>query len=878
MAGNAPIAHACSIELRRIPRQVINTMNTLKDEPHSPPLQVLMVDDSQEFLSAAQRLIAYQPGIKVVGTATSASEAIQLAQELSPHLVLMDIVMPDINGIDVTRRIKRQSNAPRVVMLTLHDNAEYRFHAQLAGADGFIAKSELETALPHLIERMFTAPATVQVQSPADMPARQEAASRALSENDERLRHTLEAGDMGVFDWDVETGAITWTQEHARLFGLNLSQFNGTYDGFTRCVHPADVSGVEQAVEEARRTRQNFKHKYRVIWPDGSVHWIFGRGRFIYNAEGHAVHMTGVVMDITESMLALLELRENQARLSAIFNAGPQCIKLVDENGIIRDINRAGAALLGAENPEDVIGKPVTDFIATEHHETTLAFHKSVLRGNRGTLVFEMVCRDGRRRWVESHSVPHTSAQNSGASALSVTLDVTERVRDSERLSFLAQHDALTGLPNRLLFTDRLRQAMIEAQRHNRLVGVVFLDLDRFKNINDTLGHDVGDAMLVEVAARLRDAVRPSDTIARLGGDEFAVILADMARAEDAPMVVQRILDAFKEPFQIDGRELFISASLGITLYPIDETDVDALLRDADTAMYRAKQHGRSTCQFYTAEMTLRAHEDMALEGALRHAIEHDELLLHYQPIIDLNTGHILGVEALLRWQHPELGLVPPARFIPLAEESGLIVPIGEWVLHQACQQTHAWHNAGFTDLYVAVNLSSRQFREPDLVARVKQVLADTGLSGIRLELELTESMLLTNIDNTVRQMQELDTAGVRFVIDDFGTGYSSLSYLKRFPIDVLKIDQSFVRDITTDPDDAAIVRAIITMAHALGVRVVAEGVETHEQMEFLRANRCDSMQGYYLSKPLPAEALTALLAEGLHLLPQAPRVREKRV
>ena len=862
--------------MRRIPRQVANTMNTpLKLASHSIPLQVLLVDDSREFLSAAQRLVAYQPGIEVVGTATSAAEAIRLVQELTPHLVLMDIVMPDINGIDATRRIKRQSNAPRVVMLTLHDNAEYRYHAQLAGADGFIAKPEFETALPRLIERLFTAPVTAQKRSSVGMPDEQELAPCALSESDARLRLTLEAGDMGIFDWDIETGGISWTQEHARLFGLNLSQFNGTYEGFTRCVHPADLSGVEQALEEARRTRQIFRHKYRVIWPDGSVHWICGKGRFAYNAEGRAIHMTGVVMDVTESMLTLLELREKQARLSAIFNAGPQCIKLVDDNGIILDINRAGAALLGAENPEDVIGKPVIDFIAAEHHETTLAFHKSVLRGNQGTLVFEMVCRDGRRHWVESHSVPLTSAQNSGTSALSVTLDVTERVRDSERLSFLAQHDALTGLPNRLLFTDRLRQAMIEAQRHNRLVSVVFLDLDRFKNINDTLGHDVGDAMLVAVAARLRDAVRPSDTIARLGGDEFAAILADMAKAEDAPMVVQRILDAFKEPFQLDDRELFMSASLGITLYPIDATDADALLRNADTAMYRAKQHGRSACQFYTAEMTRRAHEDMALEGALRHAIERDELLLHYQPIVDLNTGRMLGLEALLRWQHPELGLVSPARFIPLAEESGLIVPIGEWVLRQACKQTHAWHDAGFTDLYVTVNLSSRQFREPDLVKRVKQVLADTGLNGNRLVLELTESMLLTNIDNTVRQMQELDTAGVRFAVDDFGTGYSSLSYLKRFPIDVLKIDQSFVRDISTDPDDAAIVRAVITMAHALSVRVVAEGVETHEQMEFLRANSCDSMQGYYLSKPLPAAALTTLLAKGLHLLPQAARAQE---
>ncbi len=842
-------------------------MNTdSKPSQDTEALRVLLVDDSPSFLAAARRHLAFQPWARIVGTAGSAAEAVQLVEQLKPDVVLMDVMMPDMNGIDATRELKRRPGAPRVVILTLHDNAEYRYHARLAGADGFVAKSEFEAALPLLIEKLFSTPASTDTVSSDSDWRESELARAALLESEERLRIALEAGDMGIFDWNIETEVITWSPEHARLFGLRLEQFDGTYQGFSCCVHPEDLPELNKKVKAARRGKTMYQSKYRVVWPDGTVHWIHSKGRFIYNSEGQAVRMTGVVMDITESMQTLHDLSEKQTRLSAIFDSGPQCIKLVDGQGIIREINRAGAALLAVESPEALIGKSILDFTAPEHRQTVRAYMESVSRGNRGDLRFEIVRADGERRWVESHAVPLASVANGETLMLGVTLDITERKRAEERLSFLSNHDALTGLPNRLLFADRLQQAIIEARRYDRLVGVAFLDLDRFKNINDTLGHEVGDAALVVAAKRLREAVRPSDTVARLDGDEFAFLLTDMAKAEDAPIVVQRILDTFKKPIQVDGHELFMSASLGITLFPIDETNAEVLLSNADTAMYRAKEAGRSTCQFYTAEMTQRAHEEMALEGALRHAIERNELTLHYQPIVNLHSGRIVALEALLRWQHPERGLISPAQFIPLAEESGLIVPIGEWVLHQASAQMRAWRDTGHPNLHVSVNLSSRQFREPDLAERIASILANSGLDGVHLELELTESMLLTDVEKTVGLMQKLDTSGVSFSIDDFGTGYSSLSYLKRFPITVLKIDQSFVRDITTDSDDAAIVRAIITMAHSLGIQTVAEGVETAEQLHFLRANNCDAMQGYYFSKPQPADAITRLLKDGKSL------------
>jgi len=450
--------------------------------------------------------------------------------------------------------------------------------------------------------------------------------------------------------------------------------------------------------------------------------------------------------------------------------------------------------------------------------------------------------------------------------------EISERKRAEERLNYMAHYDQLTGLPNRILFNDLLKQAMIEAAAHERLVALMFLDLDRFKTINDTLGHETGDALLKAVAERLRDCLRRGDTVARLSGDEFALVFADMAHIDDASRLAQKILDRFTTPFRIGERDLFITSSIGITLYPFDQDDANTLLKNADAAMYRAKEQGRNNYQFYTSEMNVRALERLSFETNLRQALERDEFILHYQPKVDLVTGNVIGMEALLRWQNPELGLVSPAEFIPLAEETGLIVAIGEWVIRTACKQNKAWQAAGLPFLRISVNLSARQFKEKNIVERVAQALKETGLEARYLELELTESLLQTP-ETTITPLKELHALGIHLSIDDFGTGYSSLSYLKRFPIDTLKIDRSFVRDITTDADDAAIANAIITMAHSLGMYVVAEGVETGEQLAFLCQRKCDSMQGYYFSKPLPADAFVSLIKEGRRLTPSQRRI-----
>ncbi len=440
--------------------------------------------------------------------------------------------------------------------------------------------------------------------------------------------------------------------------------------------------------------------------------------------------------------------------------------------------------------------------------------------------------------------------------------DVSRRKLAEARLDTLAHYDALTGLPNRRLFLDLLNQTLARARRTDRLAALLFLDLDRFKLINDSLGHAVGDALLKAVAARLTGAVRASDTVARLGGDEFAVILEELSSSESAARAAQEILDALAVPVIIEGREIFTTASAGLALHPADSLSGEDLIKNADTAMYAAKQRG-GTSQFYSADMNVRAFERLTLETSLRQALKRGEFLLHYQPLVDLCSGETVGIEALARWQHPERGLLSPDTFIPLAEETGLIVPLGEWVLRTACAQTRAWQDQGVPLLRVAVNLSRRQFEQKNLVATVRQVLEDTGLAPTRLELELTESLLIRDAEGTIAMLQALHGMGIRLSIDDFGAEYSSLGYLKRLPISTLKIDQSFVRDVVINPDDASITGAIISLAHCLNLNVVAEGVETEGQAAYLWSQRCNEMQGYYFSRPLTPEQVGSLLKQG---------------
>jgi diguanylate cyclase (GGDEF)-like protein/PAS domain S-box-containing protein len=490
----------------------------------------------------------------------------------------------------------------------------------------------------------------------------------------------------------------------------------------------------------------------------------------------------------------------------------------------------------------------------------------ALAKQTEGHAVVRNYRKDGSLFWNDLHIAPVRDELGEVTHFVGILNDITEAQLYQQELEHQANHDVLTGLPNRNLLTDRMAQAVAHARRKRERLAIVCLDLDRFKLINDSFGHLVGDALLKTVAARLRATLRESDTVARLGGDEFMVILSGLAHAEDAGGVAQKLLAALARPVAIEAHDLHVTASIGISIYPEDGDSTDALLRNADTAMYRAKEQGRDRLQFYAREMGVQVQERVALENALRQALQRQEFELHYQPKVNLESGQIRGVEALIRWRHRDLGLVAPNRFIPVAEETGLIVPIGEWVLRTACAQAKAWRGMGYSDLSVAVNLSARQFQQQNVPELVRRLLAHAGLDPQYLELELTESMLMQDSETLTQTLRELKAIGVVLSLDDFGTGFSSLSYLRRFPFDIVKIDQTFVRGVIDRVDDASLTRAIIAMARSLSLTTVAEGVETEAQMGFLRAHQCDAFQGYYFSRPVQADQMTALLAEGKHL------------
>jgi diguanylate cyclase (GGDEF)-like protein/PAS domain S-box-containing protein len=692
--------------------------------------------------------------------------------------------------------------------------------------------------------------------------AQEARAAQALRGQLAFIQQLIEAVPLPIFFKDAaERRYLGVNAAWERFFGIPRERFLGktVFD-----LYPDDpeIARQHHAKDEELFAAPGSQSYEATITAGGELrHTIYNKATFA-GEDGRIAGLIGVITDVTELKKAEAALRESEARFRDLTELSSDWYWEQDEELRFTLVSSKIEAF--SIHSAESLGKRRWELPCVGVTDEQWQAHKEQLarREPFQDFVYQRYDRNGELRTISVSGRPIFDEEGRFRGYRGIGRDITEQRRAEERIRYLAHHDGLTGLPNRMRLQDRIGQAIAVAHRQRRGLAVLFVDLDRFKNVNDSLGHHVGDELLRAVAARLGACVRETDTVSRIGGDEFVVLLTDLAHGEDARLVAQKILDSLSQPFLLGAHELEVTPSIGIAVYPNDGEDVETLLRNADAAMYRAKELGRDNYQFYTPEMNVRTHERLALERDLRHALERGELLLHYQPQVDVRTGAIVGFEALARWRHPERGLVPPSEFIRTAEETGLINPIGEFVLREACRQARAWHAAGYPELQVSVNCSAHQFRREGMVEAVRRLLAEVGLPPECLALEITESVMIDQPEQVIEWFRELRGMGLEFSLDDFGTGYASLSSLKRLPVRRLKIDRGFVQDIGEDPDDAAIVSAIIAMAHTLGMEVIAEGVETAEQLACLRSLGCDRAQGYYFSRPLPAEEFLELLRE----------------
>ncbi|SCY44550.1 PAS domain S-box-containing protein/diguanylate cyclase (GGDEF) domain-containing protein [Nitrosospira sp. Nl5] len=813
-------------------------------------------------------------------------------------VLLLDYRLPGASVTDVLKELCQVRGFDLPIILVIGQGGEEiaRQSLKLGAADYVVKGAGYLQRLPTVIENVW-------------LRAESTRRERVLTEERTRLSLATDAAAIGIWEWNTVTDEIIWDDRMYELYGVSRERAIN-YEVWKSYIHPDDLPEQEAQLERISAENERGQMDFRILHAHETIRYLHSAKVVTWGTRGNELKVVGTAIDITERKQAELAIQQHAMQQGLIAAFGQQALASADIEELWNQAAAIAAQGLRAafckilrltpdgrsfilkagsgwqdgwigrhisatgENTQNQFvlanGEPVIidDFRPETRFKPSEILRVHDIRSGVGVLisgaggpygVLGAYSRDALRFTPDS-----VSFLQSLANILATAID---RKNTEERLTYLAQFDPLTGLPNRNLFLDRLRQAMEYAQRNKGRIGVVFADLDRFKIVNDTMGHGVGDKLLVQVAQRLQQCVRTGDTVARLGGDEFAFILFNLAHAEDATLVAEKVIAALSLLFELEGQEVYISASLGISIYPGDGTDADSLLRNADTAMFQAKEQGPAIYQFYLPQMNERAVARLKMETQLRGALARHEFVLHYQPKASLVSGQITGFEALLRWQHPARGLVPPLQFISVLEDTGLIVAVGEWVVRTVCEQIVKWQGQGLVLHPISVNLSARQFQQQDLDAVIGKTLKVTGIDPHLLEFELTESVLMKEAETAANALQNLKAFGVQISMDDFGTGYSSLAYLKRFPLDVLKIDRAFIRDVTTDMDDATIAVAMIKLAHSLGLKVVAEGVETRAQLDFLIKHECDEMQGYYFSRPLPLEGASQALTEGYRLL-----------
>ena len=826
---------------------------------------IVVVDDrvtNRNILAQLARSLGADAQVRAFENPQS---ALDWMMDKKVDLVVTDLEMPGMNGAEFVSECRRKIlcfDVP-IIVITAYEDRDYRYKALEAGATDFLLSPidhhEFRTRANNLLtmwrQKQIIQNRAVSLEHELKETIFQRA--KDLRRSEEKLSDVIDTVPALVSASDALGRYVFLNSFHQTYFDFEPQKAIGR--------SKSELFGEEYGNRHRELDQQVFRTGEMMVGVEDQLVDRSGSERIFLTTKAPLRGdsdtddmVVTVSLDITERMRAEDDVR----KLSLAVEQSPASVMITDPTGVIEYVNPKFVDVTGYST-EEVLGKSPqilnSGYTPPEYYRE---LWKTVLAGREWRGEFHNKKKNGENFWEYASVSPIKDHNGEITHLLAVKEDITVRKQHEEQLLRQMNYDNVTDLPNRVLGLDRLTQALARSHRNNTTVALLFIDLDRFKNVNDTLGHSAGDRLLKEAGLRLCECIRGGDTVARMGGDEFTIILPDLQSPNNAEHVAEKIHSAFAQPFLIEGQELFITASIGITIYPMDADAPHALMQNADAAMYQAKELGKNRTQFFTRELNEQALERVKIENHLRRAIEQDEFSLHYQPIVELRSGRLVGAEALLRWQNAELGNVPPSRFIPLAEDAGLISSIGEWVLEDVCRQYAEWRDKSGLSIRISVNVSSRQFREGALVDTINRASREHGVPQDNLELEITEGLLMDDLPESKATFRELNAMGMRFSLDDFGTGYSSLNYLKRFPVRSLKIDRSFIQGVVDIPDDAVLVQAIINMAHSMNLEVVAEGVETRDQLDFVRRNGCDLVQGYFFSKPVPSNQFFELMTD----------------
>lgn len=815
-------------------------MDPLQCDMHG--YRLLYVEDDTSARKFLSRIIAKKyPDLKLF-VADNGATGLEMFREQRPDIVLADMNMPVMDGIQMAREIKALDADTAIIAVTAHNNPGYFQNAVAIGIRHYVLKPIISDNLYAVINNTI---------EELNLKRQIRAQERHIRMREQQLARAQRITHLGCWEWDVVNGTTSWSDELYRILGLEPASVPPSYNGFLERVHPEDRDAVKHVIRDALRKRQSIiSHYCRVVRPDGTLRTIHGQGEVILDDSGRLVSVIGTSHDVTDRR----KMEEERARLAMIVESSNDAIFSISLDGVITSWN-SGAETVFGYSAREIIGSHIFTIIPAERYSERSQILQAIMGGDQ-VRHFETIRikKDGSLIYVSITTSPILDANGNVVGNSVIARDVTERRQMEEIIKHQAHHDTLTGLPNRQLFMDILSLELAQARRNDKKLALLFLDLNGFKQVNDTLGHSCGDLLLQEVAQRLRACIRESDAVARLGGDEFTVLMPDLGQTDDVGIVLKKILGVFEAPFVLGDVTVDTTTSIGICMFPDDGECSEELMRKADIAMYDAKGSGKNSYQFYNAEINARTIKRQNMEGFLRQAVSRGELELLFQPLVCSAAHTIVGAEALLRWRHPELGLLAPDQFLAIAEDSGAIVTIGEWVIRNACDHARAWNEKGYP-LSVSVNLSNRQFHQSNFIEKTARILQETGLMPNHLEFDVTENTIMDDVGFSLRSMRAFTEMGVTLAIDNFGSGSSSLHLMKKMHTHRVKIDKSFVTNMMSEPDDLAVVNAVIAMSHNLDMEVVANGVETKEQLSLIQQSGCDQLQGYAISEPLlPAD------------------------